>query len=173
MAGCRDPHEDAIDKRQGARGVCSVSRLPLQRARPSLPDALVRGSPCMPPVLAAGSRWRYFPGTFLAGQLLSSAPPSPPARAGRRGAGARDFARAAVGSRDGGRCRAGARDGGVARARRAERSGRGRARARGGDARCSRAARCGGSMAACWGWMDPRPPGQGAHTIYPRVSLTE
>ena len=45
----RDPHGDAIDKRQEARGVCSVSRCSSARASHSLPCALLRGLPSMPP----------------------------------------------------------------------------------------------------------------------------
>ena len=45
----RDAHGDAIDKRQGARGVCSVSRLLLSAREPCLPGALLRGSPSKPP----------------------------------------------------------------------------------------------------------------------------
>lgn len=49
MATCRDAHGDAIDNRQGARGVCSVRRLLLSARAPCLPGALLRGSPSMPP----------------------------------------------------------------------------------------------------------------------------
>ena len=78
----RDPHGDAIDTRQGAREVCSVSCMPPERVRPSLPDALLRGSPSMPPGPRQLSR-NFIPFAFkalLAGGADSEPQPRRPRR---------------------------------------------------------------------------------------------